>query len=94
MGLTLLFAGTECPSPLQSRARPLRFVIFDAHAGGVGIAAAAFAQAEAILGAALSLIEECDCDDGCPGCMHDGRCKEFNYGEHAAQSTSGGARVS
>lgn len=71
--------GTECPSPLQHRARPLRFIIYDAAAGGVGITAAAFIIARTLYRAALQLIEDCPCDDGCPACIFDLHCREFNY---------------
>lgn len=71
--------GTECPSPLQHRARPLRFIIYDAAPGGVGITAAAFIIARTLYRAALQLIEDCPCDDGCPACIFDLHCREFNY---------------
>jgi DEAD/DEAH box helicase domain-containing protein len=71
--------GTECPSPLQRRARPLRFIIYDAKAGGLGICAAAFALARPVLAAALEMVAACGCDDGCPACVHDTACREFNH---------------
>jgi ATP-dependent helicase YprA (DUF1998 family) len=71
--------GTECPSPLQHRARPLRFIVYDQQPGGVGICAAAFTIARTIYRAALQLVEDCVCGDGCPSCIHDLHCREFNY---------------
>ncbi len=72
--------GTECPSPLQRRARPIRFIIYDRQpGGGVGIAAAAFAAAPSIYAAALSLVESCACEDGCPSCIWDSACRGGNH---------------
>jgi ATP-dependent helicase YprA (DUF1998 family) len=71
--------GTECPSPLQHRARPLRFIVYDQQPGGVGICAAAFTIARSLYRAALQLVEDCACEDGCPSCIHDLHCREFNY---------------
>lgn len=53
--------------------------MYDAHAGGVGIAAAAFRVIEPVYRDALAMIERCECEDGCPACIHDSRCREFNY---------------
>jgi DEAD/DEAH box helicase domain-containing protein len=71
--------GTECPSPVQIRARPLRFIVYDKHPGGVGIAEAAFKVAGDVMKAALNLVSVCPCDDGCPACIHYMHCAEFNY---------------
>ena len=70
--------GTECSSPAQVRARPLRVIVYDKAAGGVGIAAAAFTVAPALLAAALDLVARCPCRDGCPACLHDPRCGGYN----------------
>ena len=70
--------GTECPSPHQHRARPLRFIVYETHPGGVGIASSAFPLLSSILRDALRLVEACPCDDGCPACIQDSSCSEFN----------------
>lgn len=76
--MDMCFTGTECTHAFQTRARPLRFVVYDKHVGGIGIAAGAFLVADQLLGAALRLVESCPCDDGCPGCIHDLRCSGHN----------------
>lgn len=70
--------GTECCSPYQTRARPLRTIVYDAVPGGSGIAQAAFDKAASIFQDALDLVRQCPCDDGCPACLYDLACSEFN----------------
>ncbi|MEN8181720.1 MAG: DEAD/DEAH box helicase [Myxococcota bacterium] len=51
---------------------------YDAHAGGVGLVSTLFDRIEALLGATLELLEDCPCDEGCPGCVHSPRCGSGN----------------
>lgn len=51
-----------------------RIVLFDRHPGGLGFVRAAFDVVEDLVSRAAEAIAACDCDDGCPGCVHDGRC--------------------
>ncbi|MFA9563125.1 MAG: efflux RND transporter permease subunit, partial [Acidimicrobiales bacterium] len=53
-------------------------VIYDAYAGGVGIAELAYHEAEALLAATVGVIESCDCDDGCPSCVQSPKCGNGN----------------
>ena len=53
-------------------------VIHDAHPGGAGIAELAFAAADRHLAATLSVIEECDCAEGCPSCVQSPKCGNNN----------------
>lgn len=78
MGCDRSIIGTECPSPYQVRSRPLRVILYDNVPGGVGIAAAAFSIFPQLLQAALDLVESCECEDGCPQCIWDTSCSEFN----------------
>ena len=52
--------------------------IYDGHAGGVGIARNAYDQIEQLLDATLRVIEDCPCDDGCPGCVQSPKCGNNN----------------
>ena len=47
---------------------PLQAMIVDSHAGGNGVAAGVFQTAEPILSAALALLQQCDCEQGCSRC--------------------------
>jgi DEAD/DEAH box helicase domain-containing protein len=43
--------------------------LFDAHAGGVGLAPRIFERAAELLERARTLIEGCPCGSGCPACV-------------------------
>lgn len=53
-------------------------VLFDRHPGGMGFAASAFDTIVPILERASEAVETCPCADGCPGCVHSGRCLRGN----------------
>jgi len=52
--------------------------LYDGIPGGVGIAASLFDRVEALLDATLQMIESCECDDGCPACVHSPKCGSGN----------------
>ena len=62
----------------QLRVRPLRLVFYDTKPGGVGVAYAAFEMAGDIVQTALEMVEGCACSMGCPMCIHDFGCLEYN----------------
>ena len=51
---------------------------YDGHPGGVGLAASLFDRAEALLEATCELISDCECEDGCPACVHSPKCGSGN----------------
>merc|ERR1711941_69262 len=55
-----------------------RLLVFDAQGGGLGLCDAAFPSAFALLREARRLVEECPCSDGCPSCVVDANCREYN----------------
>ena len=55
-----------------------RLMIFDAKDGGLGLCDAAFEYGFAILREARHLIEDCPCEKGCPNCIIDSHCREYN----------------
>lgn len=63
-------------------------VLFDRVPGGMGFAAAAYEHIEELVRRAGEGVESCPCDDGCPECIHSGRCLRGN--EELSKS---GARV-
>lgn len=52
--------------------------IYDAYPGGVGLARAAYGSLDQILVAARKTVEECGCQDGCPGCVQSPKCGNNN----------------
>jgi DEAD/DEAH box helicase domain-containing protein len=51
---------------------------YDGHPGGVGLAVSLFGRIEALLDATLALVEDCECEDGCPACVHSPKCGSGN----------------
>lgn len=52
--------------------------IYDAYAGGVGIAEVAYEQIEALLESVIATIRACPCEDGCPSCVQSPKCGNNN----------------
>jgi len=52
--------------------------IYDAHAGGVGIAEKGFEIMVQLWEATLKTIEECPCESGCPACIQSPKCGNNN----------------
>lgn len=52
--------------------------VYDGHPGGVGIAAKGFRELPELLGRVLTLLEECDCEEGCPSCIQSPKCGNGN----------------
>lgn len=65
--------------PLHEQVGKAAVFIYDGYPGGVGLAEQSFNRIEDLLSKTLSLIKECDCDDGCPGCVHSPKCGNANY---------------
>lgn len=57
--------------------RPAVF-LYDASAGGVGLAPSLFERVEALLEATLELVAGCECEAGCPSCVHSPKCGSGN----------------
>lgn len=52
----------------DDEAGSLQAMVVDSHAGGNGVAAGVFQTAEPILSAALALLQQCACEQGCSRC--------------------------
>ena len=57
--------------------RPAIF-LYDGHPGGAGLAPGLFERVEALLEATLELVADCDCEEGCPSCVHSPKCGSGN----------------
>ncbi|MCE5314663.1 MAG: DEAD/DEAH box helicase [Armatimonadota bacterium] len=69
--------GVSHPDHPDTDGKPVIF-IYDGHAGGVGLARAAYNQIEDLLSATLTTIRDCPCDDGCPSCIQSPKCGNNN----------------
>ncbi|HEX2485028.1 MAG TPA: DEAD/DEAH box helicase [Myxococcota bacterium] len=52
--------------------------LYDAHPGGAGLAPGLFGRVEALLEATLELVAGCECEEGCPACVHSPKCGSGN----------------
>ncbi|MBW2092855.1 MAG: DUF1998 domain-containing protein, partial [Deltaproteobacteria bacterium] len=52
--------------------------IYDGHAGGVGLARRGFEALEDLLRQTLDLVRSCECEIGCPSCIHSPKCGSGN----------------
>jgi len=52
--------------------------LYDGHPGGVGLANRAYEVMDSLLERVLHLVEECDCEEGCPSCIHSPKCGNGN----------------
>jgi DEAD/DEAH box helicase domain-containing protein len=52
--------------------------IYDGYPGGVGLAKRGYEVIENLLSATYNLIKECECEDGCPSCIHSPKCGSGN----------------
>jgi len=52
--------------------------IYDSVPGGAGLAEQGFRDLESLLDRTLELVRDCECDDGCPGCIQSPNCGNGN----------------
>jgi len=66
-------------TPLHPDTGKSQVFIYDGHAGGIGIAEKGYELIEELWAATLRAVEECPCEDGCPGCIQSPKCGNGNY---------------
>ncbi len=52
--------------------------IYDGYPGGIGLAAKGYQDIEILLEKTYQLLTNCDCDEGCPSCIHSPKCGSGN----------------
>jgi len=68
--------GISCPDHQQTVGATI--FIYDGHAGGSGLTAEAYTKADKLIAAALEIVSGCQCDNGCPACVHSPKCGSGN----------------
>ncbi len=68
--------GISCPEHEQV-CRAAVF-IYDGHPGGVGLSSRVFDVLEDLLQTTLKLVKSCECEIGCPSCIHSPKCGSGN----------------
>ncbi|KAL8492390.1 hypothetical protein ACS0TY_023834 [Phlomoides rotata] len=71
---------SECANPHDNRYVPERILLYDPHPGGTGISKKVQPLFTEMLTAALELLSSCHCsgDAGCPNCVQNLACHEYN----------------
>ncbi|CAA2984498.1 ATP-dependent helicase hrq1 isoform X1 [Olea europaea subsp. europaea] len=71
---------SECINPHDARYVPERILLYDPHPGGTSISAKVQPIFTELLTAALELLTSCHCsgDTGCPNCVQNLACHEYN----------------
>lgn len=64
--------------PLHPQLRKGAIFVYDYHPGGIGLAEKGYALLDRLLEMTLELIEGCDCEGGCPSCIHFPTCGAGN----------------
>ncbi len=52
--------------------------LYDGYPGGIGLAARTYEVLPELLDKILDLVRECECEDGCPSCIHSPKCGHGN----------------
>ena len=65
-------------TPLHPDTGKAQIFIYDAHAGGIGIAEKGFEMITELWHATLKAVEACPCTDGCPSCVQSPKCGNNN----------------
>ncbi|MFA6451556.1 MAG: Zn-binding domain-containing protein, partial [bacterium] len=69
--------GVSTDAHQDTGGRPVVF-IHDAYDGGMGLSETGYERIGELLEKTLELVAECECDDGCPSCIHSPKCGNMN----------------
>lgn len=65
-------------TPMHPQTQSAAIFVYDGIPGGGGLTRTAFQQVDRLLTTARETIEACDCDEGCPACVHSPKCGSGN----------------
>ena len=65
-------------TPLHPDTEAPTIFIYDGFEGGIGISEALYAKIEELWKKTLQLIENCECEEGCPSCIYSPKCGNDN----------------
>ena len=65
--------------PLHPQLRKGAIFVYDQYPGGIGLAEKGFDMLDRLLELTLGLVEACDCEEGCPSCIHFPSCGAGNH---------------
>lgn len=65
--------------PMHPQLRKGAIFIYDQYPGGIGLAEKGFEMLDRLLELTLGLVQGCDCEEGCPSCIHFPTCGAGNH---------------
>ncbi len=65
-------------TPLHPQLQASAIFIYDGVPGGAGLCMQAFSDGRALIDATVAVITQCDCENGCPSCVHSPKCGSGN----------------
>ncbi len=65
-------------TPLHEQVKKGAVFVYDGLPGGAGLSAQAFERGEEMLERTLGVVTGCDCENGCPACVHSPKCGSGN----------------
>ncbi|MFV0437712.1 MAG: DEAD/DEAH box helicase [Desulfopila sp.] len=68
--------GISCP--LHEQTEEATVFIYDGYNGGIGLCEEAYTRIEELLTEVWRLVSSCDCENGCPSCVHSPKCGSGN----------------
>lgn len=66
-------------TPFHPQSGKATIFIYDGMPGGAGFSSQAYQQAIELLRTGMKCIERCDCENGCPACVHSPKCGSGNH---------------
>ncbi|MFW6333635.1 MAG: DEAD/DEAH box helicase [Desulfosalsimonas sp.] len=65
-------------TPFHPQVKSAAVFIYDSFPGGIGLCRSAYARADQLLEQTLKVISDCECESGCPACVHSPKCGSGN----------------
>ncbi|MFP3981323.1 MAG: DEAD/DEAH box helicase [Desulfobacterales bacterium] len=65
-------------TPFHAQVQSPAVFVYDAFPGGIGLCRSAYARAGELLAQTLKVISDCECETGCPACVHSPKCGSGN----------------
>ena len=65
--------------PMHPQLRKSAIFIYDQYPGGIGLAEKGFEMLDRLLELTLGMVQGCDCEEGCPSCIHFPTCGAGNH---------------
>lgn len=65
--------------PFHPQTGSATIFVYDGYEGGAGLALSGFNKFSELLENTLTLLEKCECEFGCPSCIHSPKCGSQNY---------------